>query len=75
MKWVLVALFMLDGVPQDSGMLGAKTEDDCNKAKAVSIAFGHSQGFDVWAECREVKLEPRKEKPKPKGEPGTEQKS
>jgi hypothetical protein len=53
-KWVLVAIFLSAGAPVDSGMLGLKTAEDCEKAKQITIEHGHSQGFDVWAECRKV---------------------
>jgi hypothetical protein len=70
-KWVLVAVFLSDGVPVESGMLGTANEEDCKVAREISIKHGHGKGLDVWAECREV----APIVPKPKGEPGTEQRS
>lgn len=73
-KWVLVAIFLSDGIPVQSGMVGTASEEDCKKAQEISIKHGHGQGFDVWAECREI-APVVKAPPKPRGEPGTEQTS
>lgn len=73
-KWVLVAVFLSEGVPAETGMVGTASEEDCRVAREISIEHGHSKGFDAWAECREIA--PVVPKPdKPQGEPGTEQRS
>lgn len=73
-KWILVAVFLSDGVPVQTGVVGTLNEADCERAKKTSTAFGHSKGLDVWAECREIS--PVVKAPeKSKGEPGTEQSS
>jgi hypothetical protein len=73
-KWILVAVFLADGIPVQSGVVGTATAEDCETAKKVSTDYGHGQGLDVWAECREI-APVVKAPDKPKGEPGTERNS
>jgi hypothetical protein len=65
--WVIVFVAFMDGTPVNSKFFGPiATEAECNKNRAELVEMVQGQGADLWAECREVKLEPRKDKAKDK---------
>lgn len=78
LKWIIVAISFYGDIPTNSKIFTLDpetfaTEEACKTEAAGMVEYAKIRGVDVWAHCAEVKR-PEKEE-KPKGEPGTDQKS
>jgi hypothetical protein len=66
--WIIVVVAFSGGDPLNSKLFGPiESEAACKEKLAELVEAVHASDLDLWAECREVKLLPRKAKPKPQG--------
>jgi hypothetical protein len=74
--WVVVAIAFMGPAPVDSKFIGPiENEEKCEEKRKEIVSNVQGMGFGVFAKCMFVTAEYPKEPEKPKGEPGTEQRS